>query len=259
MECRSSILYGSDSLALAISDCSEVAGYLWEKGWAERNGGNIVVNITEYAGREWADKLALSSVIDIGGCFPDLKGCYFYCKGTEKRMRDLARFPMKNGSVIRICDNCSSYEIIADYPVLPTSELSSHLSVHDYLIHTKSEFKATLHTHPTELVAMSHNNDFLQKDVLTNLLWGMIPEAKIYCPNGLGIVDYKQPGSDELAKATLEKLKRYDIVLWQNHGVFSVGNDIIDAFDKVDVLNKSAQIYIAAKSMGFEPQTVSYK
>ena len=26
----------------------QVAGYLWQKGWAERNGGNITINITEY-------------------------------------------------------------------------------------------------------------------------------------------------------------------------------------------------------------------
>ena len=28
----------------------------------------------------------------------------------------------------------------------------------------------------------------------------------------------------------------------------------MDAFDQVDVLNKAAQIYISARSMGFEPE-----
>ena len=36
-------------------------------------------------------------------------------------MRDPARRPMENGSVIRICDDCASYVIIADQPVQPTS------------------------------------------------------------------------------------------------------------------------------------------
>lgn len=31
-----------------IDKIAEVAGYLWQNGWAERNGGNITVNITEY-------------------------------------------------------------------------------------------------------------------------------------------------------------------------------------------------------------------
>ena len=33
--------------------------------------------------------------------------------------------------------------------------------------------------------------------------------------------------------------------------------DIMAAFDQVDVLNKSALIYIAAKNMGFEPEGMS--
>ena len=41
------------------------------------------------------------------------------------RMRDLARWPMDNGSVIRILDDCASYVIIADKPVQPTSEVPS--------------------------------------------------------------------------------------------------------------------------------------
>ena len=43
-----SILDVRPQLHDAIWDVAEVAGYLWEKGWAERNGGNITVNITEY-------------------------------------------------------------------------------------------------------------------------------------------------------------------------------------------------------------------
>ena len=30
-----------------IGRIAEVAGYLWTKGWAERNGGNISVNLTD--------------------------------------------------------------------------------------------------------------------------------------------------------------------------------------------------------------------
>ena len=35
--------------------------------------------------------------------------------------------------------------------------------------------------------------------------------------------------------------------------MFAVDTDIMSAFDQVDVLNKAALIYIAAKNMGFEP------
>ena len=147
--------------------------------------------------------------------------------------------------------------IIADNPVQPTSELPSHLSVHNHLIEKGSAYNATVHTHPIELVAMSHNKAFLGKDVLTNILWSMIPETKAFCPLGLGIVPYQLPGSNELANATLAELDDYDVVLWEKHGVFAQGLDVMDAFDQIDVLSKSAKIYIDAKCMGFEPEGMS--
>ena len=104
---------------------------------------------------------------------------------------------------------------------------------------------------------MSHTPKFLEKDVLTYLLWSMIPETKAFCPRGLGIVPYKMPSSVELADATLKELDDYDVVMWEKHGVFAVDTDIMAAFDQVDVLNKSALIYIAAKNMGFEPDGMS--
>ena len=42
-----SILENRPALAAEVDKVAEVAGYLWQKGWAERNGGNITVNITE--------------------------------------------------------------------------------------------------------------------------------------------------------------------------------------------------------------------
>jgi len=71
------------------------------------------------------------------------------------------------------------------------------------------------------------------------------------------MVPYKLPSSVELAEATINELDDYDVVMWEKHGVFAVDTDIMAAFDQVDVLNKSALIYIAAKNMGFEPDGMS--
>ncbi len=252
-----SILENRPALAAEVGKVAEVAGYLWQKGWAERNGGNITVNVTGLVDDEVRAMPAISEARPIGAVLPHLKGCYFYCKGTDKRMRDLACRPMENGSVIRILDDCASYVIIADNPVRPTSELPSHLSVHDYLIAKGSPYKASVHTHPIELVALTHGRKFLEKDAASNLLWSMIPETKAFCPRGLGIIPYRLPGSVELAEATIRELDDYDVVMWEKHGVFAVDTDVMAAFDQVDVLNKSALIYIAAKNMGFEPEGMS--
>ncbi len=253
-----SILDNRPALSREVWQIAETAGYLWQKGWAERNGGNITVNITEYADDEMRRMPAISAPLEIGMTLPHLKGCFFFCKGTQKRMRDLARYPMENGSIIRILDDCAHYEIIADNPVMPTSELPSHLAVHNYLIGKGSPYKASLHTHPIELVAMSHNLEFLKKDVLTRILWSMIPETKAFAPRGLGMVPYMLPSSTALADATIKAIDDdYDVVMWEKHGVFAVESDIMSAFDQVDVLNKSANIYMCARSMGFVPDGMS--
>ena len=134
------------------------------------------------------------------------------------------------------------------------TELPSHLAVHNYLLAKGSPYRASLHTHPTELVALTHNRKWLEKDAATHMLWSMIPETKAFCPRGLGIVPYLMPSSTALADATIRTLDEdYDVVMWEKHGVFAVDTDILEAFDQVDVLNKAAQIYEAARSMGFEP------
>ncbi|MDR1758311.1 MAG: rhamnulose-1-phosphate aldolase [Bacteroidales bacterium] len=249
-----SVLAKFPMLANRIGEVAEVAGYLWQKGWAERNGGNITVNISDIADDSLRNLPPLVAGIPIGRPLSNIGGQLFYCKGTNKRMRDLSRAPMQHGSIVRIATDGLSYDIIADYPVKPTSEMASHMSIHDYLLGKGSSYKAVLHTHPIDLVAMTHHREFLQKDVLSRLLWSMIPETRAFCPRGVGIVPYALPGSFALADATIRELSDYDVVLWEKHGVCAVGENIMEAFDMVDTLSKSAQIYLTAKGMGFVPE-----
>ena len=201
-----SILDNRPALKAEIDKVAEVAGYLWTKGWAERNGGNITINITEWVDDGMRSLPAISGPKPIGTTLSQLRGCWFYCKGTQKRMRDLARAPMANGSIIRILPDCSHYEIVADAPVMPTSELPSHLSVHNYLLAKGSPYRASLHTHPIELVALTHSKKWMEKDAATRMLWSMIPETKAFCPRGLGMVPYMLPSSVELADATIKAI-----------------------------------------------------
>ena len=248
-----SVLDDYPLLAIEIEKVAEVAGYLWQKGWAERNGGNITINVTELVDDKLKTCPAIGPKTSFGMKLPYIKGGYFFCKGTNKRMRDLARHPMENGSLIRICDDCESYEMIADNPVKPTSELSSHLAMHNYLLSIGSPYRAAIHTHPIDLVAMTHHKPFLKKNVLTHLLWSMIPETRAFCPKGVGIIPYALPSSVKLAEETVKGLADYDVVLWEKHGATAVGGDVLEAFDQIDVLSKAAQIYMNAKNMGFEP------
>jgi Ribulose-5-phosphate 4-epimerase and related epimerases and aldolases len=214
-----------------ISRIQEVAGYLWEKGWAERNGGNISVNVSEFITDEIKALPALSGTIPFNKAYANLGGHYFYITGTGKRMRYVAQDAFENGSIIRLTPDGSGYEIVATKPIAPTSELPSHIAMHSYMRSTRNpNNKVVLHTHPTEIIGMSHHKKFLKPNVMAKTLWAMIPESRIIVPRGIGIVGYEIPGTMELAKATIKQLEKHDMVVWEKHGILCVGDDIIEAF-----------------------------
>ena len=64
-----SILEGRPDLAREINKVAEVAGYLWQKGWAERNGGNITINVTEFVDDEIRQMPAISEPKQIGAYY----------------------------------------------------------------------------------------------------------------------------------------------------------------------------------------------
>jgi len=45
--------------------------------------------------------------------------------------------------------------------------------------------------------------------------------------------------------------------MWEKHGVLAVGENLIEAFDMIDTLSKSAQIYMDSRMMGFIPEGLS--
>ena len=68
-----SILEQRPALTQEIEKIAEVAGYLWQNGWAERNGGNITVNVTELVDDEIRQMPPISDAIPIGVTLPELK------------------------------------------------------------------------------------------------------------------------------------------------------------------------------------------
>ena len=70
-----------------IGRIAEVAGYLWTKGWAERNGGNISVNLTGLLTDEEMALPALAPATESQAAMTALGGIVFYVTATGKRMR----------------------------------------------------------------------------------------------------------------------------------------------------------------------------
>lgn len=253
-------LRNNAALMAEIGRIAEVAGYLWTRGWAERNGGNISVNVTSLLTAADLSLPALAPAKALPERLEALAGHVFYVTGTGKRMRYVAQAPFDNGSLIRVSADGLSYEIIAEKPIPPTSELPSHLMMHNFVRSAGRDNRVVLHTHPTDLIGMTHCRRFLDSECLTKALWSMIPECRIIVPKGIGIVPYEIPGTVELAKATIRQLEKHDVVFWEKHGILAVGEDLIECFDAIDTLSKSAQIYFCARmASGEDPEGMTQR
>ena len=114
-----SIIELNAGLKKQIDEIAEVAGYLWQRGWAERNGGNISVNVTDLIPEE-AKSFASLQHVKLPKAFKIIANNYFYVTGTGKRMRYVATKPMENGAIIRLNEAGDAYDIIADQLVTPT-------------------------------------------------------------------------------------------------------------------------------------------
>lgn len=248
---------GNKHFNAVLKPVSEVAGYLWDKGWAERNGGNISVRVNGPGDPVVELPAVKGKRVDLPSPLPVLSGEVFYTTGTGKRMRDVAKDPISNGCFLKIGPGGQFYTLMTDPSIPPTSELPSHLNIHRFLSEKGSSRGVVIHTHPTELIALSHHSSFLKPGVLSRLLWSMIPETRVFAPRGIGIVPYHLTGSRELANETVKALEKHDVVLWEKHGVLAVGDDLHACFDMIDILSKSAMIYIQARMAGFIPEGLS--
>lgn len=244
-----------------INKVSEIAGYLWERGWSERNAGNLSLNLTDLVNDlgSFDKNNQTYSKFDL----PDeSKNMLIFITGRGERLRDLRNQPEKAAGIILIDENAKGfYQIwggVQGKSFMPTMELTTHLQIHIENIKKKNSEIAVLHTHPTDLISITHHPKFSSdEELLNNALWSMLPEVRVFIPKGVSLVQFTLPGSKELADKTINGFKTRDIVIWSKHGAVACGKDMIEAFDFLDVANKGSLIYMNCLKAGFTPEGLS--
>ena len=74
-------------------------------------------------------------------------------------------------------------------------------------------------------------------------------ECPIIFSKGIGVVNWMVPGGKEIAIATSELMKVYDLVIWAHHGLFCSSEDFDIAFGLALTLEKAAKILIKILSV----------
>ncbi|QZT38875.1 rhamnulose-1-phosphate aldolase [Halosquirtibacter xylanolyticus] len=240
-----------------INKVSQIAGYLWQREWAERNAGNISIDLTDLvSANDWREA---SEVIAFE--FPkEAAGAVIFVSGTGCHLRHLVDRVEEVACIIVINDKADGYTIVwggKKKNFRPTSELISHVKIHLHNRVNKPSHKAIVHTHPIELIVMSHHPLFKEEEKLNHSLWKMCPEIRVFVPQGVDCTPYVLSGTEALADITIKGLENRDVVLWEKHGALATGEDVEVAFDYIDVANKGAKLLLTAWSAGFEPVGLS--
>lgn len=232
----------------------------WLKGWDERNGGNLTLRLDPEDLNPWqADFHAQPRYIALSQPLPELAGTPFIVTGSGKFFRNVQLDPAANLGVVQVDSDGAGYHILWGLTgdALPTSELPAHFQSHAVRMKaTGGRDRVIMHCHATNLIALTYvlEND---TNVITRKLWEGSTECLVVFPDGVGILPWMVPGTDEIGLATAQQMAQHSLVLWPFHGVFGSGPTLDEAFGLIDTAEKSAQILVKVISMGGMKQTIS--
>ena len=251
---------------MKVTEAKFVEGFIrvtddaFKKGWHERNGGNFSYRIKPEEIEAVKEQLAPATTWHpIGVDVPNLAGEYFLVTGSGKYMRNVILCPEDNIAIALIDEKGESYSIVwgLEHGGSPTSEFPTHLMNHSIKKDlTAGKHRVIYHSHPANIIALTFVLP-LEDKAFTREMWEMATECPVIFPRGIGVVPWMVPGGKDIAIATSELMKKYDVVIWAHHGIFCSGEDFDLTFGLMDTVEKSAEICIKVLSMGGKKQTIS--
>jgi L-fuculose-phosphate aldolase len=119
----------------------------------------------------------------------------------------------------------------------PSSEMLLHLEVY----RQRSDVSAVVHAHPPIATAFSFAGQSLEECVIPEVvaIFGTIPTTR-----------YATPSTDEGPQVIREFIREHDALILQRHGSLTVGRTLREAYYKLEKLEHSAQVMLAARQLG---------
>ena len=224
----------------------------FNQNWHERNGGNLSYRIKPEEVESVKEELSYAGKGQpVGASVPALSGEYFMVSGSGRFMRSMILEPETNCCIIEVDQTGENYRICWGLVNggRPTSELPSHLMNHEVKKEvTGGKHRVIYHAHPTNVIALTFVLP-LEDKVFTRELWEMATECPVVFPDGVGVVGWMVPGGRDIAVATSELMKKYDVAVWAHHGLFASGEDFDLTFGLMHTVEKSAEILVKVLSI----------
>jgi L-fuculose-phosphate aldolase len=119
----------------------------------------------------------------------------------------------------------------------PSVETMMHIEVYK----TRKKVNAVIHSHPVFSSAIA---------VAGLEIPPIVDDQITYLGGGIKVADYALSGSHDLVENVISALGPRNAVLMSNHGALCVGRDMREAFTNLEMLEKTAKIYIAVLGIG---------
>jgi L-fuculose-phosphate aldolase len=119
----------------------------------------------------------------------------------------------------------------------PSSEIKMHLAAYQ----TRPDIAAVVHAHPPISTGFAVAGIPLDQLILAEMVvnFGAIPLAP-----------YHSPSTAELATSVAETVRCYDAVLMANHGVMTIGPDVMTAYQRLEMVEQFATVSLVAHVLG---------
>lgn len=128
-----------------------------------------------------------------------------------------------------------------DGKAVSNKRASSELAMHLLIYKMRPDVKAVCHAHPPNGTAFAVAGLAIDKPILSEVILtlGCVP-----------LTDYGTPSTDELTEAMKPYVEHHNALLMANHGAVAYGENLWQAFDRLETLEHTAKIAILAKALG---------
>lgn len=140
----------------------------------------------------------------------------------------------------RMTEDCLALTDMDGKP-LTDKKASSELAMHLLIYKMRPDIKAVCHAHPPHGTAFAVAGLAIDKPILSEVILtlGCVP-----------LTDYGTPSTSELTEAMKPYVTHHNALLMANHGAVAYGEDLWQAFDRLETLEHTAKIAILAKTLG---------
>ncbi|KRK64304.1 rhamnulose-1-phosphate aldolase [Companilactobacillus tucceti DSM 20183] len=234
-----------------VEKMCEITNELYKHGWDERNGGNVSLRLTQDEVDQFDDLNKVIRNIPIKFDATPLAGQYYLVTGTGRYFKNVHNYPERDTGLVKITDEGNSVDLLWGFNDggQPTSEFPAHLMTHIARQKVDSNQRVVMHCHPTNWVALSFTRNLDEKEI-SKLLWKMQAESLVVFPEGVGIIPYMTPGTNEIGQATADKMNEFRVVMWPHHGIFGCGDSMDEVYGLIETVEKAALIYTTIQSQG---------